>query len=449
MDEDPKTEESEQNEQNSDDEEQYSFMKETVKNRPLRVRSIFYIILGIAAGAALFGLIAGAIIRGMLASGESGQISIPPDESVAETPTPTVTPTVTPTATPTPTPTAETTPSPTPTPTAAPTQEEKEAQKIEDYKELYAGMEKIAAEPYKAVVTVTGIISTEDLFNTVNESSKNASGLIVADNGTNRLVLTDGEVSEGVTRILVTFADGAVVEGTLQKTDPATGLSIVTVPDASLTADTISVISVASLGNSFTVTQGQPVIAIGRPMGYSDSIVYGQISSISNSISVKDGQYSLLTTNIQGAMDGSGILVNLDGKIVGIIMQEYAPAGSSTIAAIPISPLKTLIERLSNNTPLCYIGITGEDVGAQISAQTGVPTGVYITSVDADSPALSAGINTADVITEFDGKAIDSMKTYREILLTKNPGETAAIKVQRKGAGGYVEFNFTVTIGQK
>jgi serine protease Do len=442
-----KSEEEEQNQEQ--DQEQYSFIKETVKDRPLRVRRVLQVLLTAAGAAVIFGLISGAIMKGMISSGSDGQITIPTDES-SVTVTPTPSPTATPTAAATPTPTVTApTPTPTPVPTETPTPEEEEAQQISDYKELYAAIEKIAGEPVKSVVTVTGITSTEDLFNTVNESSQNASGLIVADNGTNLLILTDGEVSDGVTKILVTFADGAVVEGSFQKIDPATGLSIVTVPDASVSADTASATAVANLGNSYTVSQGQPVIAIGRPMGYSDSIVYGQISSVSNSITVTDGQYTILTTNIQGSTDGSGVLVDLDGAIVGIIMQEYAPESSGTITAIPISPLKNLIEKLSNNEPLCYIGITGEDVSEQISAQTGVPTGVYITSVDTDSPALAAGIMNADVLTEFDGQTVDSMKTYREILLTKKPGDNVAIKVMRSGAGGYVEFHFTVTIGQK
>ena len=439
----------------ADASEQYAFMKETVKSRPIRVRRVIYGILGIIGAAVLFGLIAGGIILAMNPSSGNGQITIPSDDSSAPTPTaspvPTAVPTETPavTQTPVPTPTAEITPAPTPEAEPTMTPEEEEEKQISDYRSLYATMEKIAAEPNRSVVTVTGVTSTEDLFNTINESSKSVSGLIIADNGQNLLILTDAVAAENMTKILTTFLDGSVAEASFQKKDPATGLCIITVPDSSLSAETLSDISMASLGNSNMVSQGQPVIAIGRPMGYSDSIVYGQITSVSNRISVLDGQYTLLTTNIQGSTDGSGILVNLDGDIVGIIMQEYSPAGSSTISGVPISPLKNLIEKLSNNTPLSYIGIRGEDISTQLSAQTGVPSGVYITSVDADSPALAAGVMTADVITELDGAKIDSMQSYRSVLLNKNPGDVVAIKVMRQGADGYVEFNFNITIGRQ
>ena len=430
-----------------DEQDHYSFMKETVKNRPIKVRRVIYLFLAVIGAAVLFGIIAGAIIREMTQSDDTALISIPADEAASVAATLTPTPTAVPTATPTPT--VEATPTPTPEATPELTPEEEEAKQISDYKSLYATMEKIAAEPNKSVVTVTGITSTEDLFNTVNESSSIVSGLIIANNGQNLLILTDLRETEGMTKIMTTFVDGSVSEASFQKKDTATGLAIITVPVSSLSAETLSAVTTANLGNSNTVVQGQPVIAIGRPMGYSDTIVYGQITSVSNSISVLDGQYMLMTTNIQGSTDGSGILVNLDGAIVGIIMQEYSPEGSSTISGVPISPLKSLIEKLSNNTAISYIGIHGEDVSEQISAQTGIPTGVYITSVDADSPALAAGVMTADVIIEMDGKTISNMQSYRSILLTKNPGDVLPIKVMRRGADGYVEFSFKITIGQQ
>ncbi|MDA6987421.1 hypothetical protein OSM86_26030, partial [Escherichia coli] len=65
-------------------------------------------------------------------------------------------------------------------------------------------------------------------------------------------------------------------------------------------------------------------MAVGSPVGYSDSIAYGVVTSVTNKISALDNEYNLLTTDILGSTDGSGILVNLDGEIVGIIAQSYS-----------------------------------------------------------------------------------------------------------------------------
>ena len=85
-------------------------------------------------------------------------------------------------------------------------------------------------------------------------------------------------------------------------------------------------------------------MAVGSPVGYSDSIAYGVVTSVTNKISALDNEYNLLTTDILGSTDGSGILVNLDGEIVGIIAQSYSAKGNNVVTGIAISQIKKLIE---------------------------------------------------------------------------------------------------------
>ena len=100
---------------------------------------------------------------------------------------------------------------------------------------------------------------------------------------------------------------------------------------------------------------------------------------------------------ILGSTDGSGILVNLDGEIVGIIAQSYSAKGNNVVTGIAISQIKKLIENLSNNVSRAYIGIRGQDVTEELSDKTGIPKGVLISRVADDSPAMMAGMKVFEL----------------------------------------------------
>ena len=81
--------------------------------------------------------------------------------------------------------------------------------------------------------------------------------------------------------------------------------------------------------------------------------------------------------------------------------------------------------------------------------EQGIPKGVYVRAVETDSPAMSAGIQSGDIITEAAGKKVNSLSGYQSILSEQKSGSKIKIKGQRQGAGGYVDISFDVTIGSK
>ena len=95
-----------------------------------------------------------------------------------------------------------------------------------------------------------------------------------------------------------------------------------------------------------------------------------------------------------------------------------------------------------------YIGIRGLDVTAEIEAQ-GIPEGVYVRTVETDSPAMAAGIQSGDIITEAAGKKITSLSAYQSVLRDQKSGSKIRLKGQRQGSGGYVDISFDVTVGSK
>lgn len=419
------------------DPKSYKFIKETIKKDPPDRRKWILRCLLFVCAAVAFGLIAAmtfAVAEPKFSAAVNGgeKVDIPSDEE--------------------PVPESEVTlqaesaatPSPTPTPTQAPAQEIT----LEDYENLYQEMLAATEIPKRSLVTVIGIVNQMDYFNQNYENQQQITGLIVAEKGQDLLIMTEYRIVEQVERIQVTFWDSSTVDAIYQRHDANTGLTVLKVELAQLSEATRDGMELAPLGNSYSVSQGDPVLAIGSPMGYSDSVAYGVVTSVTNKISTLDTEYNLLTTDILGSPEGSGILINLEGEIVGIIAQTYSSDSKNIVTALAISQIKSLIESLSNNEARPYIGIKGQDVTEELSQRTGIPKGVLVNSVAEDSPAVFAGIMEYDVIVQIGEEKVQTLKQYQEQLGKCSPGQTVKVTAMRKGAEGYAEMEFTVTIGE-
>lgn len=427
----------------SHDQKAYDFMKEVIKKKELDKRAILIRIAGLAGAAVLFGVIAAFVFAWVEPHADTAingkeqppKVDIPMDEE--PTPTPDLTAS-----------SSSSSQDSAPGGESAPVTEP-EDMGLTEYKQLYKDMLAVAEKPKRALVTVIGITNQMDYFNQNYESQQQISGLLAAENGQDVFILTQYRVVENVERIQVTFWDGTMVDAIYQKHDPDTGLTILKVALADLGQPTVEGMEVAPLGNSYGVAQGEPILALGSPIGYSDSVAYGVVTSVNNKISTIDTEYNLLTTDIIGSKEGSGILVNLDGEIVGIIAQSYSSEEKNIITGLAISQVKTLIEKLSNNEQLTFVGIKGQDVTSEISERTGIPKGVLVNTVQPDSPAMMSGIKEYDVIVKFGEDKVSTLKQYRDKLDKCTPGQVVQITAMRKGAEGYVEVPFDVTIGEK
>lgn len=318
----------------------------------------------------------------------------------------------------------------------------------EDYQTLYADIFSTAQEAEKAMVTVTSSQNNQDWFQTPYESQ--ISGLLVAESGQEYYVLTEYRIVEKVDRIHVTFCDGTMIEVRFQKADSNTGFAILKVPKSEVPVETQQAVAIAPLGESYNVKQGEPVLAIGSPMGYSDSVGYGIVTSTSNTVSRTDAEYGLITTDITGSSQGSGVIVNLDGEIIGIITQSFANEDTQNlITGLSISDSRELIQTLSDDQDIIYMGITGETITSEISEKKGIPIGVFVEEVEVDSPAMQVGIQSGDVITEVNGAKVETVKGYQQQLKSCKNGESIEVKAMRQGTEGYVEVSFDVTLKAK
>ena len=149
-----------------------------------------------------------------------------------------------------------------------------------------------------------------------------------------------------------------------------------------------------------------------------------------------------------GDNEGSGVLVDMEGSIVGIISQSFSTEKNrNVVTALPISELKKTIELLSNNEPIMYLGVKGQNIASDLSQKTGIPKGIYVNAVEEDSPAMEGGIQNGDVIIQMEENSVETLGQLRKELDKYKENQKIKVTAMRKGAEGYVEIVFDVTVG--
>lgn len=327
---------------------------------------------------------------------------------------------------------------------------EKKEDELETYRRAYQRLKELSAEASRALVTVTGVSSDTDWFDNMYESSGQTTGVIIAENGKEYLILTEAEQLQTVEEINVTFCDNAQLPAQIKMKDPILGLAVLAVEQDAMADATLDAIKIGNLGSSnHTALTGSPVIALGSPMGVGNSVNYGIVTSSGNQLHIPDSQYELMTTDMYGSADATGVLINLQGQIIGIIDQSYNDAGlNNMISAIGISELKKPIERLSNGKSRAYLGIYGTDVTKEANKGLQVPYGAYITKIEMDSPAMQAGIQSGDVIVSLNGRIVGNYGEYIAALNSSTPDSTVNVTIMRKNQEEYKSMNFMVTLGE-
>lgn len=318
---------------------------------------------------------------------------------------------------------------------------------LEDYQDLYSQLRKLTEDTSRAIVTVAGVTSDVDWFNNTYENVASASGVIVANNQRDILILVSAANLKGADSIEVTFCDQSQVEAQLVRKDENTGLAILSVPLMSISEETMDVIDIAELGSSNTSSLlGTPVIALGSPLGTSGSISYGVVTSTGTVMDLPDAAYKRITTDIYGSRNATGILINLKGMVIGII--DNVNTGydmNNLLTAYGITELKRTIEQMSNNKERAYLGVHGADVPKEAieDTQINTPPGAYIRAIEIDSPAMEAGIQGGDVVIRINETEITTYNELLNIIQSSKPEDVLDFTLMRQGH----EMSVNVTLG--
>ena len=314
------------------------------------------------------------------------------------------------------------------------------------YRQLYFSLASLVRQLSRSMVVVDAQTSDENWLSSVDVESRKSSGVIVAENGLELLILADASTLKYAERIRIIFNGGLTADAEIKEVDPETGLGILAVKLWSLDSGLRNNPPIARLGSSSYAYLGSPVIALGSPLGTTGSISYGMISASSTDRPGMDVALKLLQTDIVGSAGCSGVLFNLQGQVVGILTSERNAGLESLLAAYGISELKSRIEKMANGEALSYLGITGMDVTKEANERLGVPFGAYILSVEMDSPAMTAGLQAGDIVTSMNGSVISSMYDYSSQLQSRREGDSVELRVQRQVQDEYKEIIVTMVV---
>ncbi len=292
------------------------------------------------------------------------------------------------------------------------------------------------------------------------ESESAGSGIILGENDTELLIMTNNHVVEGSKELTVGFIDDEVYPAVIKGTDQADDLAVIAVKKEDIKKETLDKIAIADIGDSETLKIGQPVVAIGNALGYGQSVTAGIVSALDREVSIDNMSNDLIQTDAAiNPGNSGGALLNLQGQVIGINSAKYAAAEVEGMGyAIPISDAMPILEELMNRASRDkveedergYLGIANNiDLPQDYADALGIPKGVYITEVIKDSPAEKAGLLKGDVLKKFDGIAVTDMSNLKEQMQYYKAGETVELLILRSDSGEYKEKTVKVTLGTR
>ena len=289
------------------------------------------------------------------------------------------------------------------------------------------------------------------------EVPSSGSGIIIGENDTELLIVTNNHVVQDTVSLKITFVDDTAVDAVIKGTDTDTDLAVISVSLDQIPQETKEKIAVARLGDSDGLKVGQGVIAIGNALGYGQSVTVGYVSALNREIKTSDGNARVLLQTDAAINPGNsgGALLNMKGEVIGINAAKYSSTEVEGIGyAIPVSGVQDILDELMNRKTRSevaeekrgYLGIQGTTVDEDAAAAFGMPKGVYVYKILKDGAAADSQLREKDIITKLDGMTVKSMQELQKLLKGYEAGETIELLVQRQEDGQYKEIQIPVTL---
>jgi putative serine protease PepD len=296
-------------------------------------------------------------------------------------------------------------------------------------------------EVYRKVRTgVVEVISTQGASNTPfpqgqQESQAQGSGFVYDSQGH---IITNEHVVDGATSVSVRLYDGRTVKAEVVGVDESTDLAVLRV------ANLPSSVTPVQLGSSDDLEVGDGVVAIGSPFGLEETVTSGIVSALNREIQSPNNFAIAGAIQTDAAINhgnSGGPLLDMTGRVVGVNSQIESDSGGNDGVgfAIPSSTVKSIASRLiaDGKVAHAFLGVSISDASATAGAR--------VESVSSGSPAATAGIESADVITALDGKSVDSASALRRAIDSHAPGDKVKVTVRRAGTTKTI----TVTLGTR
>lgn len=328
---------------------------------------------------------------------------------------------------------------------------------------IVADVSEVVKEVMPAIVSINNHYTEKMSYfgqSIINEADSSGSGIIVGQNDTELLIVTNYHVIAETEKLTVQFVEGSEAEASVKGTDADMDLAVIAVPIGEIDNSTMQNIAVATLGDSDSLVVGEPAIAIGNSLGYGQSVTTGVISALDRTIDLSDGNDGTFIQTDAAINPGNsgGALLNMKGEVIGINSNKIGGSAVEGMGyAIPISSASPIIAELMlketknkvAEDERGYLGISGISVTDYVSETYGMPKGVYISQVYENTAAAEAGLRKGDIITEFDGEQIESMDELQYELEFHAKGDTVELTVMSADGYGYTDRKIQMVLGNR
>lgn len=315
-----------------------------------------------------------------------------------------------------------------------------------DVSKIDTSKQMTAAEVYAANVNATVGITTQvttNFWGYTTQSAASGSGFIYTADG---YILTNFHVIESANSIKVTLYNGESYDAQLVGYDESNDIAVLKIDAEGLTP--------VIIGDSDKLNVGDPVVAIGNPLGeLTFSLTTGAVSALDREVTMSDYvTMELIQTDCAiNSGNSGGALFNLYGEVVGITNAKYSSSSSGASIdnigfAIPISSVRSIVDSIIEKGIVAkpYIGVSVSDVSSE-ALNYGLPEGAAIVSVTEGGPADKAGLQANDIVTAIDGETIKGKSDLSSAVSDHAAGDKLTLTVYRQGE----TLTITVEIGEQ
>ncbi len=272
------------------------------------------------------------------------------------------------------------------------------------------------------------------------ESRSLGSGFIISKDG---YILTNEHVIEGGDEITVKLTDKREFKAKLVGTDKRTDIALIKIEPS-------GPLPTVKFGDPAKLKVGEWVVAIGSPFGFENTVTAGIVSGKGRTMQDANLVPFIQTDVAINVGNSGGPLFNMRGEVVGINSRLFSPTGTylGIAFAIPIDVALDVQKQLQEKGRVSRgkIGVAIQEVSKDLATSFGLdrPRGALVVSVEKGSPAERAGIEASDIITRFDGKAIEAQSDLPRVVAAIRPGSKAEAEIWRKGASR----TLAITVGE-
>ncbi len=311
---------------------------------------------------------------------------------------------------------------------------------LEDFDRFSARLAEVGSHANAAVVKLE--LYDCSLSRYYSDAMKHC-GILFHESAKSYFILTEYSMAQMAEKSMVPvtaeFYGGKAAEARVSGFSEKLDLAVFSVDKSRFTQEEQKDMVIAELGDDSNLGLGSAVLAVGKPNGRFYSVSTGQITNNVLAASVQDMEIKLYTVNLACQENRVGFVLNIQGQLVGMLTNKHtAETGEIDTAFFSLSDLATDLNYMIRGEEIPCLGILGMGVTE--------PHGIYVSQVASRSPAYQGKLRVADVITEVDGHAVQTMKELHEYLAECRPGQEITIMVDRQGNSHSIQKKLKITL---